>query len=307
MLCFGSTAYAETKEMSDAKRKLQFFVEYYQDVLDDPRDTAQRHSSGLPYTMYGENWSWSDYNDLEATTELWNYPRATEENYEIECEMWHDTIYNKFYVMPEVAQLTCENAKKEQNYNNWYDEDEWNEFQDSITALDEIVYTSPDPQELALRYRNMLSIYNKMTNEYTVTGDLNKDGVVSISDVSLLQKYLSEMVELTGAQKMLTNANIYESPTIRDVSNLQKYIAGLNDSFEDNNIFIYQKSITDTTVPTEIIYQYAPNFNIVPRTYDVWYTPLEKEPYTFDNDTLAEYMKMNIEYFDWCEKYNLEP
>ena len=51
----------------------------------------------------------------------------------------------------------------------------------------------------------MMTSYNKMTNAYTVKGDVNGDGEVNIEDATLVQKYVVHIENLTGAQKMLTN------------------------------------------------------------------------------------------------------
>ncbi len=68
----------------------------------------------------------------------------------------------------------------------------------------------------------------QMYDDYTPTyqmGDVNLDGRVSISDASLLQKYLAEMEELSPLQIELANLDGNSKITIYDVSLLQKQLA----------------------------------------------------------------------------------
>lgn len=56
-------------------------------------------------------------------------------------------------------------------------------------------------------------------------GDINMDGRVSIEDASLLQKYLSEMVEFTEQQERLADVNMDGRINVFDVTEIQRIIA----------------------------------------------------------------------------------
>lgn len=58
-------------------------------------------------------------------------------------------------------------------------------------------------------------------------GDINMDGRVSIADASLLQKYLSETVELTVQQKRLADVNMDGIINVFDVTEIQRLIASI--------------------------------------------------------------------------------
>lgn len=65
--------------------------------------------------------------------------------------------------------------------------------------------------QLTKAFKEMMTSYNKMTNAYTVKGDVNGDGEVNIEDATLVQKYVAHIENLTGAQKMLTNEKIMKT------------------------------------------------------------------------------------------------
>ena len=58
-----------------------------------------------------------------------------------------------------------------------------------------------------------------------VMGDINSDGVVSIDDATLIQKYLAEMSNFNILQRLLADFNGDGSITIEDVTEIQKYIS----------------------------------------------------------------------------------
>lgn len=58
-------------------------------------------------------------------------------------------------------------------------------------------------------------------------GDVNLDGVVSVDDATLLQKYVAGSVELNDTQLAVADARNNGSIDIDDVTHIQKYIAGL--------------------------------------------------------------------------------
>ena len=144
------------------------------------------------------------YNDAYA---LYNQEElATAEEYKNMKDKLYDVSYN-LHIDVAYAKDAYDNACKEQNYNNWYSDDEWNKFQSKLadlkTALEPYVSGTRDYDVLAITnaYNELIAVYNKMTNAYTVKGDVNKDGVFDIKDVTLVQKYITHEVEFTGAQE----------------------------------------------------------------------------------------------------------
>ena len=135
---------------------------------------------------------------------------ATAEEYKNMKDKLYSAAYN-LHVDVAYAKTAYDNACKEQNYNNWYSDEQWNEFQyklaDLKTDLEPYIAGTNDYDVWAITnaYNELLAVYNKMTNAYTLKGDVNKDGVVNVVDATLIQKYIAHEVEFTGAQKMLTN------------------------------------------------------------------------------------------------------
>ena len=134
---------------------------------------------------------------------------ATAEEYKNMKDKLYSAAYN-LHVDVAYAKTAYDNACKEQNYNNWYSDEQWNEFQyklaDLKTDLEPYIAGTNDYDVWAITnaYNELLAVYNKMTNAYTLKGDVNKDGVVNVVDATLIQKYIAHEVEFTGAQKMLT-------------------------------------------------------------------------------------------------------
>lgn len=61
-------------------------------------------------------------------------------------------------------------------------------------------------------------------------GDVNLDGKVNIRDVTLLQKYVANIVELSETQLRAIDANGDKNLNIKDATSLQKFIAGVEKS-----------------------------------------------------------------------------
>lgn len=58
-----------------------------------------------------------------------------------------------------------------------------------------------------------------------VYGDINSDGVLTIDDATLIQKYMAELMKLSTLQRVMADFNCDGSITIEDVTEMQKYIS----------------------------------------------------------------------------------
>lgn len=220
-----------------------------------------------------------------------------------------DAYTNKIYIKPDYAKQVYEKAVKEENYNKWYSEDEWNNYQVKLADLkNEIDNLESDVEmskNLTVAFQNLLMAYNKMTNSYTVKGDLNRDGEVNVSDVTLLQKALVGAEKLTTAQKMLTGASDYENPRIVDATNMQKYIAGLNSGFTDENIFI--SDLNDNTLyaytDEALLMSRILNFGICPRFLS---SEVPQIPYENGSSGNTD-IEVIYSYYRFCAENGYEP
>ena len=205
------------------------------------------------------------------------------------------------YNYPEFVQYTYESALKEQNYNNFYTEEQWANFQNKLKALG-LLLNSPDGVEKSVElnkaFQGVLRAYNEMTNAHTLKGDINKDGVVNVSDVTLLQKHLAGTAQLTGAQKMLAGAKQYEIPSITEATVIQKYCVGLIDEMPDYDVFI--EDLDYDFMGKDFLLERILNFNICPR-----------KSLGSGSGVYIENGYSGLEniyaYYWWCNEYGYEP
>lgn len=60
-------------------------------------------------------------------------------------------------------------------------------------------------------------------------GDVNTDGVITVADATLIQKYLADISEFESYQTVLAKVNgSDEKVTVSSATNIQKYLAGIN-------------------------------------------------------------------------------
>lgn len=86
-------------------------------------------------------------------------------------------------------------------------------------------------------FYELLYIYNEMTCKDIIQGDVNRDGVVSVSDATLIQKYIVGEVNFTGAQELRAKVNVDSySVSVKDATLIQKYIV-------DPSIYFYSRGI----------------------------------------------------------------
>lgn len=207
------------------------------------------------------------YQAYIASKKVLNDVNSTEQNYiEATNSLVNADLY-KIYIRPEVAKTTYENAVKEQNYNNFYSDEEWAEYQNNLSnlkaELDKITDENQFSSGLTDAFHSVLKTYNKMTNNYVVKGDINKDGTVNVTDVTLLQKNIAGLTNLTGAQKMLSGATYYDNLSILSVTNLSKYISRNGTSLPGENVFISDLGVP--YVENDLMLERTFNFNICPR------------------------------------------
>lgn len=236
---------------------------------------------------------------MENAREVCDTDGLPEEEYTNALKQVYDMYYDAPLVNMEYAEATYKNALKEENYNNWYSEEEWNDFQEKLKELgDAIDYYHSHATEfpcdrLTKAFKELMTSYNKMTNAYTVKGDVNGDGDFNIEDATLVQKAVVNLTKLTGAQKMLTNEKNYENISVVTVTNLQKHVVGLEPEFKNNNVFIDEQSDVGSLDDTLRWYNYC-NFNICPRRSNV------TSGVYIDNDYIC--MDNIFGYRIWCDE-----
>ncbi len=286
LVCIG--AYAA--DISEAEIKLAYLVKSHR---------AEYSLLGIPNPYINE--AYSAYLSAEKVLEDSN---STNEDYENAINTLIDADLNNVYIRPYYARLTYENAIKEQNYNNWYSENEWTDYQNKLNdlkaALEPITNEwEESSKEVTDAFHAVLEAYNKMTNQYTLTGDLNKDGSINVSDATLILKSIVGIDDLTGAQKMLTGSDWwYEDTTVKSATNICKYSVGLIDKFPGTDIFISDLS---SLVDDKLLMARTFNFCICPRIWN------EAAPVAMPNGYRCSNLDLVYAYYDFCSKNGYEP
>lgn len=165
-------------------------------------------------------------------------------------------FYENPWISPCYAEQTCCVAVHEQNYNNWYTDEQWNTFiekRDNLLQALRVIdsdlepakwgsvydydYTVKQQKYISKCFYELLYIYNEMTCKDIIQGDVNRDGVVSVSDATLIQKYIVGEVNFTGAQELRAKVNVDSySVSVKDATLIQKYIV-------DPSIYFYSRGI----------------------------------------------------------------
>ena len=89
-------------------------------------------------------------------------------------------------------------------------------------------------QTVTVTYRGATATFevNVLPSQGTfITGDINGDGVISIVDATILQKYLANLVTFDDEQIAVADTNGDGSVTIADATQIQKYLAGYFEKF----------------------------------------------------------------------------
>lgn len=88
-----------------------------------------------------------------------------------------------------------------------------------------------------------LEIIKSNTN---ISGDINNDNLINILDVTMLQKYLAQIVKVSDIQISVADTNSDDKIDIRDATEIQKFLAKIVEKLPTN-------SKTEPTVPKEEI------------------------------------------------------
>lgn len=163
------------------------------------------------------------------------------------------------YISDSYATATYILALEETNDNGWYNENDWNNFTQSREAL-RLALNKGNEKLINDTYRKLYDSFTVMTSRYCIASDLNKDGNVSINDVTLILRHNAEVIKLNSAQIMLAQCytdNInnfssytYEKLNVSSATKLQRLLAEtenykLNNEPNAFDQFVYTNSFGD--------------------------------------------------------------
>ena len=69
---------------------------------------------------------------MDNAREVYDTDGLSADEYTVALKQVYDMYYDAPLVNIEYAEATYKNALKEENYNNWYSENEWNDFQEKL-------------------------------------------------------------------------------------------------------------------------------------------------------------------------------
>lgn len=234
---------------------------------------------GIPY---GEIIPQDYWQIREKAADVYYDKNAGYADYRNACEEVLDLIFNRQFINYDYELQTYQNALKESNDNQWYSDEDWTRFQNSLSALRKALNQTTEDEtslkELTDSFHSLLKAYNLMTNRDYLAGDLNNDGKVTVDDITLLQRYLAEACNLNGAQKM--RAAVYsrhcEALEVNDALQLQRYLAEYSEmpiAGSHNNGVVVSEISTNPLISEDFLMERVFNFNICPRNdlilYDI--------------------------------------
>lgn len=216
-------AYAEENVSEISKR--DELNELYDEVL---------HSIdivGYP-TKYSDNSRNMLYNAISFADELLNKePDYVSDTEYQNCLDMLSFAYNNLCIDVFYAKETYVLSLNEHNENNFYDENDWNKFSEKRDALRDSFKTNNE-YVISYTFFELIDSFVNMTSKYTLSGDVNNDGIVNIDDATLVQKYIANSENLTEVQKVLASLNggcftVVPALNIDTVTELQMYFADL--------------------------------------------------------------------------------
>lgn len=91
-------------------------------------------------------------------------------------------------------------------------------------------------------FENDKCIYCGVERSKHIYGDINQDGDVTIQDATLLQKYVTKLVELNDVQKENAKFDHMDKITVKSATKIQKYIANPElDTLVGASFYMYSK------------------------------------------------------------------
>lgn len=119
----------------------------------------------------------------------------------------------------------------------YYDKETSAEIKEIYEAA-QAAYESKEPKAMNESFVALRAELDKLCMTVTVPGDVNNDGEFSIKDVTLIQKYLVDSIQLTSPQRF---AGVLETPYCK-ISNATQFMKALADPDNAENQKVYKYS-----------------------------------------------------------------
>ena len=148
-----------------------------------------------------------------------------------------DSCKAQMYVQAKELKFMLDLMEADYNDTSYYDAETSAEIK-SVYEAAKAAYESNVEKDIHISYLKMRDELNKLCLAVKVVGDVNNDGKLSIRDITIMQKYLAGSATLTSAQRFASGFDV-EHNNINQVTEFQKY---LNDNTLNTNICLYVKN-----------------------------------------------------------------
>lgn len=189
-LC-GVTAFATDESLFDAKCELKNLIEDIEDVY------IERSAMVPPtYPNYSVESEERLINAIKKTcSEMDSYTSVEEVN---EAADLLNSCVEQLDFHEDELKFMLDLMKADYEDKTYYDAETSAEIKE-IYETAQAAYESKEPKAMNKSYIALRNELDKLCLAVTVVGDVNNDGEFSIQDVTLIQKYLADSVQLTSA------------------------------------------------------------------------------------------------------------
>ncbi len=187
------TAFATDESLLDAKCELKNLIEDIEDVY------IERSAMVPPtYPNYSVESEERLINAVEKTSsEMDSYTSVEEVN---EAADLLNSCVEQLDFHEDELKFMLDLMKADYEDKTYYDAETSAEIKE-IYETAQAAYESKEPKAMNKSYIALRNELDKLCLAVTVVGDVNNDGEFSIQDVTLIQKYLADSVQLTSAQR----------------------------------------------------------------------------------------------------------
>lgn len=190
-----------------------------------------------------------------------------------------DSCKAQMYVQAKELKFMLDLMEADYNDTSYYDAETSAEIK-SVYEAAKAAYESNVEKDIHISYLKMRDELNKLCLAVKVVGDVNNDGKLSIRDITIMQKYLAGSATLTSAQRFASGFDPLHN-SITQITEFQKHI---NKNSTCSYIYDYVKG----------------NIKDLADYYMVFYPDLEFFTPGFDGTESFNAMYSNTRYFNVC-------
>lgn len=151
-----------------------------------------------------------------------------------ECQIMSDKIdevESKMTIHKDELKWLLDYVQRDLNSENYYDDETMELLQETYNESME-VYENGNEEEIHCAYIDMRNVFTKLCASNQVAGDVNKDGHLSVNDISYMQMYGAKLQDFNSSQFFISQMNSHHDSDITIVSLWQERLANLEANFD---------------------------------------------------------------------------